>query len=132
MFIVSPELGEEALEAVLQRVQRYLEVAETEVVSRKGWGLRRLAYTLKGQREGRYYLVLFRAATSAISELDRNLRLVEGVLRHLITRMETEMPEPTVDEPVAEAVAPVAEAPVEAATKDAPAPEPEAAAETEA
>jgi len=134
MFIVSPELGEEALEAVLDRVQRYLETAEAQVVSRKGWGLRRLAYTLKGQREGRYYLVLFTAATSVINELDRNLRLIEGVLRHMITRMETEMPEPSVEAPVEAAPEPtpepVEETPVEAEAEE-PAPTEESTEDSE-
>ena len=130
MLVVSPELDGEALDAVLQRVQRYLEAAEARVVSFKSWGLRRLAYTLKGQREGRYYLVLFTADSLAISDLDRSIRLVEGVLRHLMTRMETEMPEPTEEEPRKAAPEPVEEAtpertpePVEETTPE-PTPEP--------
>jgi len=110
MFVVSPELDGEALDAVLQRVQRYLEAAEAQVVTFKSWGLRRLAYTLNGQREGRYYLVLFTANSLAISDLDRDLRLIEGVMRHLITRMVTEMPEPTEEEPKKPAPEPVEEA----------------------
>jgi len=130
MFVVSPELDGEALDAVLQRVQRYLGAAEAQVVSFKSWGLRRLAYTLNGQREGRYYLVLFTTNSLAINGLDRNLRLVEGVMRHLITRMETEMPEPTEEEPQKPAPEPVEETapepapePVEEATPE-PTPEP--------
>ena len=131
MLVVSPELDGEALDAVLQRVQRYLEAAEARVVSFKSWGLRRLAYTLNGQREGRYYLVLFAANPLAINGLDRSIRLVEGVMRHLITRMEGEMPEPTEEEPKKPAPAPVEEAtpeptpePVEEATPE-PTTEPE-------
>lgn len=117
MLVVSPELDGEALDAVLQRVQRYLEAAEAQVVSFKSWGLRRLAYTLNGQREGRYYLVLFTANSLAISDLDRSIRLVEGVMRHLITRMETEMPEPTEEEPKKAAPEPVEEATPEPTTE---------------
>lgn len=131
MFVVSPELDGEALDTVLQRVQRYLGAAEAQVVSFKSWGLRRLAYTLNGQREGRYYLVLFTVSSLAISDLDRNLRLVEGVMRHLITRMETEMPAPTEEElqkpapePVKEAASEPTPEPVEEATPE-PATEPE-------
>ncbi|MBN1249694.1 MAG: 30S ribosomal protein S6 [Anaerolineae bacterium] len=92
MLVVSAELDEDALDNVLQRVQRYLEAVEAQVVSFKSWGLRRLAYTIKNTREGRYYLVHFSASSQVIPELDGDLRLIEGVLRHLITRMETEMP----------------------------------------
>ncbi len=113
MFIVSPELDEEALDSLLQRVQQYLENAETQVFSRKAWGLRRLAYTLKGQREGRYFLVLFAARPDIINELDRNLRVNEGILRHLITRAEGVEGPKSSEEPVEEpevAASPTAEA----------------------
>ncbi len=129
MLVVSPELDGEALDAVLQRVQRYLEAAEAQVVSFKSWGLRRLAYTLNGQREGRYYLVLFTANSLAISDLDRSIRLVEGVLRHLMTRMETEMPEPTEEEPKKAAPEPVEEATPEPTPEPAEEATPEAAPE---
>jgi small subunit ribosomal protein S6 len=86
MLVVSAELSEDELNSTLERVQRYLEAAEANVVSFKDWGLRRLAYTLRGQREGRYYLVHFLAESVKVNELDRNLRIIDGLLRHLLTR----------------------------------------------
>ncbi|MGC9468850.1 MAG: 30S ribosomal protein S6 [Anaerolineae bacterium] len=132
MFVVNAELVDEALDDVLQRIQRYLENAEVEVFSFKSWGTRRLAYTLKGQRDGRYYLVRFAADPNAINELDRNLRLVEGNLRHLITRSEgVEAPEETEEAPTpAEAKTEAEEVPA-SAEAEPEAEEPEAE-ETEA
>lgn len=95
MFIASAQLGDSELETLLQRVQRYLDAAQAEVLSFKDWGLRRLAYPILKQREGRYYLVHFVAPPQVINELDRNLRLVEGLLRHLITRIEEVQQEPS-------------------------------------
>jgi small subunit ribosomal protein S6 len=88
MFIVSPELDEEGLDTILQRVQRYLENVEAQVFNFKSWGLRRLAYKIQNQREGRYYLVHFEAESEKINDLDRNLRLIEDILRHLIVRLD--------------------------------------------
>jgi small subunit ribosomal protein S6 len=88
MFIVNPELDEEALDTLLQRVQRYLDNAEAQIFSFKSWGMRRLAYVIQGHREGRYYLVHFGADPQAINDLDRNLRLIEDVIRHLVTKLE--------------------------------------------
>lgn len=124
MFVVGADLDEEQLETLLRRVQRYLETAQAEVLSTKSWGLRRLAYTLKGQREGRYYLAQFVAPTQTVNDLDRSMRLIEEVLRHIIVQVDkieiTESPE----EPspaVVEAPAPAVEA--EAAVVETPAPE---------
>jgi small subunit ribosomal protein S6 len=87
MLVVSTELDEEALDTLLQRVQQYLDAVDAQIFSFRSWGTRRLAYTIQGQREGRYYLVHFAADTQAIDRVDRNLRLAEGILRHMITRM---------------------------------------------
>jgi len=85
MFVVDPALDETELESVLQRVQGYLASAEADVTSFKSWGLRRLAYTLRGRREGRYYLCEFAMDPQLVNAFERNLRLVEGVLRNMIT-----------------------------------------------
>ncbi|MCU0520266.1 MAG: 30S ribosomal protein S6 [Anaerolineae bacterium] len=94
MYVVGADLGEEQLEALTQRIERYLETAQAHVYSIKSWGLRRLAYTLKGQREGRYYLAQFEAPTRTVNDLDHNVRLIEEVLRHIIIQVEKlEIPE---------------------------------------
>jgi small subunit ribosomal protein S6 len=127
MFIVNPGLDEEALENVLARARRYFETARAQVFGLKSWGMRRLAYIIDGQREGRYYVVKFSAPTETVNELDRNIRMTEGILRHITIRTEEELvlesveeeapkvevaPEPT-PEPAPEPA--VAEAPVETA-----------------
>ena len=88
MLVLSPELDENALESLIDRIKRFLENAQTEILNFKGWGLRRLAYMIQGQREGRYYLVHFAGEPEYCSELERNLILTEGILRHLLTRSE--------------------------------------------
>ncbi len=113
MFIVSPELDDEAVDNVMQRAKRYFELAETQVRSFKSWGMRRLAYPIQDKREGRYFVVQFSAESSVINELDRNLRLVEGILRHLITRIEDvelleEVQESSTEDATPEAAAPEA------------------------
>ncbi len=132
MFVVGADLGEEQLDALLQRVQRYLETAQAEVFSTKSWGLRRLAYTLKGQREGRYYLAQFAAPTQTINDLDRSMRLIEEVLRHIIVQIDkVEMPESPEEPGPAEAEAPAPAVEAEAAVAEAPAPESPAAEDAE-
>jgi len=92
LFIINPALSEEDKESLLTRVKGYLEQAESAVVSFKNWGLRRLAYTLKGQKEGQYYLVNFTMAPEKVSDFRRNLILAEGVLREMIIRVEGDFP----------------------------------------
>jgi len=100
LVIVNPELSEEELEALLQRVRGYLAEADATVFSFKEWGLRRLAYTLKGHKEGRYYLVHFAMNTSKVAAFEHSILLAEGILRELITRLEDEFVIEEPQEPV--------------------------------
>lgn len=94
MFVVNPELEEEELDALLERVRGYLENAESQIYRFKKWGLRRLAYPLSGHREGHYYLVLFTVDPQRLADVRRNLRLMEDVLRELVVRIdEDELPD---------------------------------------
>lgn len=64
-------------------VDRILEKHGAEIVKKEKWDERKLAYEIKGQRRATYYLVYFRAPTTAIREIDQDVRLNETVLRHL-------------------------------------------------
>lgn len=88
MFVIDPGLDETELESLLQRIQGYLTDSQAEVASFKSWGLRRLAYTIRGRHEGRYYLAEFAMDPQQVATFERNLRLAEGVLRNLITVVE--------------------------------------------
>jgi small subunit ribosomal protein S6 len=50
------------------------------------WGRRRLAYSIKGFRDGLYVLTRFKMPPTEADALDRNLRLTESVIRHLLIR----------------------------------------------
>jgi small subunit ribosomal protein S6 len=92
LFIINPTLSEEDKENLLNRVKGYLEQADGEIFSFKSWGLRRLAYTLKNQKEGQYYLVQCAMTTEKVSEFRRSLTLAEGVLREMVIRVDEEFP----------------------------------------
>jgi small subunit ribosomal protein S6 len=92
LFIIDPTLSEEDKENLLNRVKGYLEQADGEVFSFKSWGLRRLAYTIKNQNEGQYYLVQCAMTTEKVSDFRRSLTLAEGVLREMVIRVEEEFP----------------------------------------
>ena len=49
------------------------------------WEERRLAYTIKKKKRGLYIICHFTAPTAAVTKIDRNAKLSELVLRHMIT-----------------------------------------------
>lgn len=61
-----------------------------EVTNFKDLGQKKLAYEIKHQINGFYYVMNFNATTEAIKELDRRLGLDENILRHMIIRLDEE------------------------------------------
>src|SRR5690606_31054304 len=67
-------------------IEKMITEAEGEVVVSRLWEERRLAYPIKGQRKGTYWLIYFRSPTGAIVGLNRKCELSDNILRHLILK----------------------------------------------
>ncbi|MDI3313277.1 MAG: 30S ribosomal protein S6 [Mycobacterium sp.] len=89
MVILDPTLDERtiapSLEAFLNVVRRDGGTVEKVDV----WGRRRLAYEIAKHAEGIYAVINVKAAPATVSELDRQLRLNESVLRTKVMRIDT-------------------------------------------
>ena len=88
VLILNPEIADENVGAVNERVGQWVSAGGGEVVSTNPWGRRRLAYPIREQREGNYIVTQLRIAPKATAELERNLRLADDILRHLLIRLE--------------------------------------------
>jgi len=88
MFIVDPTIPDEEI-AVIQARLRELAVSRgAEVKKIEPWERRRLAYDIKGRRDGVYVLAHLRADPSVVKELEQQLTVTETVLRHLVVRLD--------------------------------------------
>ena len=94
MYIVRPELDDEALRAAVTRVRGMIEAQNGEVVKTTLWGKRRLAYEVNHLRDGHYVLVVLHLDGDRVAPLERALRIDETVFRHLIVLHQGPMPEP--------------------------------------
>jgi small subunit ribosomal protein S6 len=88
VYILDPALEDEQQTALVERFQGLITTQGGEVLHAERWERRRLAYEIKGRREGYYIVVNFRGSPAAEAELDRVLKITDGVIRHLITRMD--------------------------------------------
>lgn len=69
--------------------------AQGELVREDDWGIRALAYPIDRQTDAHYHLLQFHAGTPALlSELDRTLRITDGVLRFRIVKLAPGTPAP--------------------------------------
>ncbi|MBI5702893.1 MAG: 30S ribosomal protein S6 [Chloroflexota bacterium] len=83
--IFQPELDETAFKSALERVQGWIGEAGGSVDKTEVWGRRRLAYPIRKQTEGQYVLMNVTLDPKSTSELERNIRYLEPVLRHMLT-----------------------------------------------
>jgi small subunit ribosomal protein S6 len=83
--IVQPELDETAFKGVIERVSNWVTETGGTVDKVDVWGRRRLAYQIHKQREGQYVLLNVTLDPKSTSELERNIRYLETVLRHMLS-----------------------------------------------
>lgn len=83
IFVVDSTLTDEATAAIVEKFKTLVEQNATlgEV---NEWGKRRLAYPINDLNEGHYVLMTFTAAPALPAELDRVLKITEGVMRSMI------------------------------------------------
>jgi small subunit ribosomal protein S6 len=88
LYIVQPELDEEALGNMVSAIQQAITANGGEILDLEELGRRRLAYPIKHRLEGFYVLLHARMNQQAIVALERALRLSEDVLRYLLIQVE--------------------------------------------
>ena len=84
VFIVHPDLDDTALKDVVEKVSGWITEAGGIVSKVDLWGKRRLAYTIRKQKEGQYVLFMTQMDQKFGITLERNLRFLEPVLRFLL------------------------------------------------
>jgi small subunit ribosomal protein S6 len=91
VYIVPPDTTEEALGEIHQQVAAVAERFGATIERTENWGRRRLAYEIGHQREGVYVLDVINGPAAMTAELDRRLRVLDAVIRHLIIRVDEEL-----------------------------------------
>ncbi len=87
IFILHPELEEEKLNEMIEKFKTLIESLGGEVYKTERRGKRRLAYKIKYIAEGTYIVIQFKGETKVVQELDRVLKITDGVLRHMIINL---------------------------------------------
>jgi small subunit ribosomal protein S6 len=85
-LIIRPEVEDEGQEAIIDRLSQILTAEGGQVTNVEKWGRRRLAYPINKVNEGIYYFIQGQFSTPVLSELERNVRLSEDILRHMVIR----------------------------------------------
>jgi small subunit ribosomal protein S6 len=115
LFVVHPDKAPRVKEFI-EKFKKVVEGFGGTVSHVDEWGLRELAYRIEKQSKGFYTLLQYRSSARAVEELERNMRLTDGVLRYLTVRPDEEPPTPE----TASVKSPSKESPEGEATKPNP------------
>jgi small subunit ribosomal protein S6 len=85
MFLF-PQSASADLQGAVDHITEILARGGAEIITLRKWDERRLAYDIKGNKRGIYFLSFFKAKTQQLAGIERDLRLSERLLRSLITK----------------------------------------------
>ncbi len=74
----------------IEKFKKVIEGQEGSLTQVDEWGVRDLAYRIEKQSRGYYTLLRYRASGRGVEELERNLKLTDGILRYLTVRADEE------------------------------------------
>jgi small subunit ribosomal protein S6 len=88
VFIVNPEVADEALDPMINNITGYITGKNGTVVEVARWGRKKLAYPIKHLLEGNYVMIKFKLDPSANKELETNLKISEKIIRYLLIKVD--------------------------------------------
>lgn len=86
--IVLANLNEDEITALIERVQTIITDRKGVIAKVDKWGKRHLAYEIKKQKDGYYFLIDFSGNGSIVSEIERNCKIDDRVLKFMTVKKE--------------------------------------------
>jgi small subunit ribosomal protein S6 len=87
LYVQHPETPTGRVGELNEKLRSVIASAGGEVLDFEEWGTRELAYPIRHQKRGLYFLVRFRGEGSVVEELERNLKITDEVLRFITVRV---------------------------------------------
>ena len=88
VYIVSPEASDEAIAELHTQIEQIVQRYNGTLDKTENWGRRKLAYEIGHAREGTYVIETITGGGDLMKEIDRRLRVIDTVIRHLTVRVD--------------------------------------------
>lgn len=86
IFITYPELPEEEINGLIERYDVIIKGGSGVIIKVEKWGKRKLAYEINKQTRGYYVLIDFAGGAAIVTELERNLRIGDNILKYMTVK----------------------------------------------
>jgi small subunit ribosomal protein S6 len=91
IYILRPNTPNEGVAEVNARIKGIIEGMGGKIVKVDNWGKRRLAYEVAKERKGIYLYWLYLAQPGVVEETERNLRMLDSVIRYLTVKVDEDV-----------------------------------------
>ena len=91
IYILRPNTANEAVAEVNTRIKGVIESMGGKVLKVDNWGKRRLAYEVAKERKGIYLYWRYLATSGVVEELERNLRMLDSVIRYYTVKVDDDV-----------------------------------------
>jgi len=88
VYIVSPDASDEAVAELHTQIEQIVQRYNGTLDKTENWGRRKLAYEIGHAREGTYVVETITGTGDLMKEIDRRLRVMDTVIRHLTVRID--------------------------------------------
>jgi small subunit ribosomal protein S6 len=90
VYILPPDTTEQQVTELHQQIEAVVSKMSGQIEKTENWGRRRLAYEIARHKEGVYVLDVINGSGDLMKELDRRLKVLDQVVRHMIVRVDEE------------------------------------------
>lgn len=88
LVLISPELSSESRDGIINNLVAIIEREGGKMIEVDQWGMRDLAYPVHKLMRGFYVRLVYEAPPALVAELERNIRITDGIFKFLTVRFE--------------------------------------------
>src|SRR5438874_6440936 len=90
VYILPPDTTEQQVAELHTQVEGVVSRLSGTIEKTENWGRRKLAYEIGHNKEGVYVLDVINGSGELMKELDRRLKVMDLVIRHMVVRVDEE------------------------------------------
>jgi small subunit ribosomal protein S6 len=90
VYILSPDVTEQQTTELHGQIEGIVSRLNGRIDKAENWGRKKLAYEIGHHKEGTYLLDVISGSGDLMKELDRRLRVMDDVIRHMVVRVDEE------------------------------------------
>jgi small subunit ribosomal protein S6 len=91
VYIVTPEVTDQEVADLHTQIEQIVQRFNGTVDKTENWGRRKLAYEIGHHREATYVVETISGSGEMVKEIDRRLRVIDQVIRHLLVRVDDDL-----------------------------------------